>query len=548
MQKLTYDAPYSNFSTVLFYKMDTYNFLITELKQIPGLANNFDQILAPFKGSFEDDKKRFFGIPSDEQLIFFRTHYCDSYLAITDKGIYTRDLAKLFGITINDWRYYIPFKDITAVKYSESEDGYFFYGNSLPKEFISRSDFFSKGIDSIYRFEFATILTKAAKSALGFEEYIMQGLELMKNDKEQEAICLFDKAIENLSQNEDQALNLGYALLFKARCLMVLEKCQEARDILIIAKDICNKSSDDEKYELLSVLCANLAHLTSNKIDAHKYLCQSYATTPDSDRKKTVITLLNDLHNSDDFIWFFNSNQNLSERKVVMVLSDDSIPLPTTSLICLERKVVKSLELEFPIGHPVDGLLYFAHPTRTKYYIPAMEYEDAVFIEKVNEYCYLLQCLGAKEIKVHKIEGKSYEEMISSNVGGKVGLGHKTMGLNGNLDWSDTSSLKSDHAYKFSRLMTFNPKGNPFVPNDLNWLSIEPRWNRLITNRLNGSLSHYTEEISTSDNRILTEADEIALKAEVKTLVTKFRGQVYIKDHTFSSSKKNTTWRIEVDF
>ncbi len=149
---------------------------------------------------------------------------------------------------------------------------------------------------------------------------------------------------------------------------------------------------------------------------------------------------------------------------------------------------------------------------------------------------------------MHQIAGESYEEMISSNAGGKVGIGNKTIGLNGQLDWSDTSSLKSDHDSKFSRLMEFTPTGKPFVPKDLNWLSIEPRWNRLISNRLNGSLSHYTEEISTSDNRILTESDEIAIQAEVKTLATKFKGQVYIKDHTYSSSKKNTTWRIEVDF
>lgn len=532
--------------------MGIYNQILDNLRQIPSLANNYDQVLAPFKGSFEDDKKRFFGIPSEERLIYFRTHYPDCYLAITDKGIYTRDLGRFFGITLKVCSSHIPFQDISKVQYSESDDGYYFYGNSLETTFICRSDFFSKGIKLKYRFDFADILTKASNSINSYVEYAEQGISLMKDGEEheamamfEEAIAMFDKALDNIPNGDVYSDDLGYILLRKSRCLMMLEKYQEARDVLIIAKDMCSKSCDDD---LLSLICANLALVTTNKIQAHNYLCQAYTTAPDPESKKTLITLINDLHDSEDFSNMFTSDNNLPERKVIMVMSDDSIPIQSSSILCLERRVIKSLKLEFPIGHPVEGLLYLAPPSRNKYYIPAMEYEDAVFIDKVNEYCYLLQCLGAKEIKVYKIAGKSLEEMASSNVTGGIALGHKMVGLNGNFDCNSNNSMSYDNSYKFSRKMTFNPVGKPFVPKDLNWLSIEPRWSRLITNRMNGSLFQYTEEISTSDNNILSETDEFTINAEIKTLITKFKGQVYIKDNTLTKSKELTTWRIEVIF
>ena len=77
----------------------------------------------------------------------------------------------------------------------------------------------------------------------------------------------------------------------------------------------------------------------------------------------------------------------------------------------------------FPLGHPQPGL-YVAHPILTDRYYPIERYEEMLFMEKVHEFCWLVQCLGATEVSFHSNKGLSVSEcMVSSmNTNGEMDM------------------------------------------------------------------------------------------------------------------------------
>ena len=66
--------------------------------------------------------------------------------------------------------------------------------------------------------------------------------------------------------------------------------------------------------------------------------------------------------------------------------------------------------LQFPMGHPVANELYIGHPYNNSLYVPFSESEDIFFLDKIHELVYLLECLGAEEISITSVKGKSISE------------------------------------------------------------------------------------------------------------------------------------------
>ena len=529
--------------------MDTFYVLLNGLKKIPNIDNGWDRLLYPFNGSFEQDQKRFLGIPADEKVVYVRIIEADKTipcsLAITDRGIYYRFINKFFMFTTADDTWSVKFEDVDEVQYSEREDSFIFSnGASIKRHNIA------KKMERQYYFEFAKILTEVANNVLGKFDFFDNGMKLYGDEKYEDALLEFDKAQKNASQDPTykDSDDRAHFLFMKGVCYLNLEQDKEAKEHLLLAKDIVSKSSDNEVQELYSSINFYLAFCSDNRIESHKLLVEAYYKAIDDDKKIEIISNLRELHKAESFKNKFNSADSLSERKVILVQKDNSIPVPGQNLLCLERKVLNALGTSFPIGHPVEGNIYMAHPTRINYYIPQEQYEESLFIERVHEYCYLLRCLGAKEIIIRNIVGKSIEEIKSSANDASVFFQRKIVGVDVNGEYKNKQETTSFNSYEFNSHMVFVPSCQPFVPNDLNWLAIEPKWKRLIENRLEGFLSTYIEEISTSDNCLLSENEETNLAMEIKLLLANFKGQINCQNLYSSSTKKATKWRIEVKF
>ena len=135
--------------------------------------------------------------------------------------------------------------------------------------------------------------------------------------------------------------------------------------------------------------------------------------------------------------------------------------------------------VDFPIGHPKIGTLYIAHPYRKGLYLPYDEANNAFFLEKVHELCYLAQCLGATEINITSIKGQSLSDMKSSsvNVNGEINV-KVTSGSVGVTD-----ERKEDYKHFYNKNVglrqSFNPTARPYIPEGLIWYDHMPNWKQL---------------------------------------------------------------------
>lgn len=215
-----------------------------------------------------------------------------------------------------------------------------------------------------------------------------------------------------------------------------------------------------------------------------------------------------------------------------MVDEEGNIPL-----VCTVKDYPYSIHL--PIGHPKSNTLYFAHPVKPDVYLPFETAYDVLFIEKVKEFCYLCQCLGATEIKFKMTKGSNSSSQ--SNIMNKLGLevGVKGVGVDGsfdeNIDKKSASTAKRAHEITYS----YEPMRYPYVPDDLVWLKNNEDWNNLVRQRMNGgNMLSYTEYISSYDSSNTSTSHNLQLKASFSNLICKV-------DASFERNVEQTFSNIE---
>ncbi|MGN1242540.1 MAG: hypothetical protein ACI4T7_08695, partial [Alloprevotella sp.] len=56
--------------------------------------------------------------------------------------------------------------------------------------------------------------------------------------------------------------------------------------------------------------------------------------------------------------------------------------------------------LVLPVGHPIPYEVYVGHPLDKNVYFPISSYQVELLKDKIHEFCYLVQCLGATELTI----------------------------------------------------------------------------------------------------------------------------------------------------
>ena len=137
--------------------------------------------------------------------------------------------------------------------------------------------------------------------------------------------------------------------------------------------------------------------------------------------------------------------------------------------------------IKMPTGHPIKNTLYIGHPCIPNRYIPFDEYEATLMSEKLDEFCWLCQNLGAKEI--HLVNENSLEEFCSRNSSSYTGgsVGYSGFGASGSYGSSSSSSRYNSSFFRCKINQTFaNPVTTPRIPNDLIWFEHEDSWKNLV--------------------------------------------------------------------
>ena len=204
--------------------------------------------------------------------------------------------------------------------------------------------------------------------------------------------------------------------------------------------------------------------------------------------------------------------------------------------------------IKFPVGHPVAGTIYIGNPFVPNMYIPYDGYEFEFFLSKVNEYCRLLQCLGATEITIKTIKGRSASDSKEqiSNINGSVGV--KVFSASG--EKNETQNYHNDRTASagIEYYQRFNPNIKPFVPEGLIWYKEQSDWQSQVQQRLMGNMLEFSQRISTKETTFVSSSEVLDIKAQAEFLWSKANINYNEKSKTEFKSSEETEWIVSVKF
>jgi hypothetical protein len=186
----------------------------------------------------------------------------------------------------------------------------------------------------------------------------------------------------------------------------------------------------------------------------------------------------------------------------------------------------EATELQFPLGHPRFRILYVGHPAVPTSYIPMADFHRFLFEHKVAEAFALLAALGAEELEIERISGKSTLAGISASLPVPI------EGVSGGLDIQATTKGSNQILFQ-ARL---DPKGEPRKPDDLVWYPHEPLWQSITNMRLEHSLNSFALDVRYEDDFGVN----AGLKLQALQVGLEIGGK--FEDH------QSTVWRMKGSF
>lgn len=309
------------------------------------------------------------------------------------------------------------------------------------------------------------------------------------------------------------------------------------------------KDEDDRYFKSESLIKLSIIEFQLDRFEQSRYyLIQGLDGYEENDREE-LFGKLSDLEEELKEKWDnFIKEVAYKERKFIMPIKDANLAGCVSKDIFVFRQSNIPSCIKFPTGHPVANQLYIGHPFNSSLYVPYEESEELFFLDKVHEFRYLLECLGAEEISITSIKGKDVSEFRDSNnryaVDGEIK--RFSAGVEVNTQYKNQND-SSSHSHR-SMIVKLDPLQKPFLPDGLIWYNEMPQWQRLVQSRLHGNLLEYSEFVSTAETKFTSSSEMTDIKASAKFLWAKAHAEV---DECFEKQFKESTetqWKVEVKF
>lgn len=487
-------------------------------------------------------------IPVEEEIIYKRdTSFWSSHnqgIVVTDVSIYVHsDNEQPSDFFYFDWSI------VASVSYKD-EVFYFYDSSNELLATLGAGMFFKGSFNDIQKTRLASFLTQAAALVSQPENACDKILNLEDNEKYDDAL----QALSELSADElkDPWVNLVYGRV-ATRKLMTLDGPDEnlfnlIKDKLNKALELVNDEGRQRMYWYASYWQGYNAFLNGQHYIARNHFIDSLETDGE-DMKKDAMQMLDLCEDNLKEIWDnYLTTYQYNERKYVMPVRDYQIAGCTATGIDIFRLSNIPSCMRFPLGHPVANELYIGHPYKPELYVPYKGHEDVFFIDKIHELSYILQCLGAEEISITAVKGKTVNEIekTSSSLGGNADL--VIFEASGQVNSNDEHLQSSQSNVERTLIQKFDPLKKPYVPEGLIWYPEQPKWQRLVESRLNGNMLEYSEYVSTFDTSFTSSSEADDIKASVQYLWNKLDANASSKVEKEFEQKIETQWRIDVKF
>lgn len=234
------------------------------------------------------------------------------------------------------------------------------------------------------------------------------------------------------------------------------------------------------------------------------------------------------------------------ERKVITMTSTDKL-FKTENLTLLQMNMLPA-NVKFPITHPKKDHTYICHPWDSSIYLPIEDYDMELLNDRVNEYCYIMQCLGATHIQIKNRKGESLSEHRNKNANYKANAGYKGIGVRGDYAEDIKNGEESQNRFSFAKEQSFNPTKKPFIPENLLWFPHEVAWQRLAKQRLDGAILQHSEMVSSSQNKVLSHSEMRDINADLNILFVELGGGRKTEEDYTISMNEEVEWEISVKF
>lgn len=366
-------------------------------------------------------------------------------------------------------------------------------------------------IEKAYREGFGTILMGES------DYYCTKIIALTGLQRREEANRLFEQFKEYMERTDDEDRQISLGAFLKARSLIyALDKqyylaAQDSEQVVAIEKE-------KERPEIVE------RYRDKQKENYQNFLTH-FTEIPIKDRNIITIAKTDRLFKSDH----------------LTLLNYDNLP-----------------KVHFPMSHPKINHSYIVHPYKTDSYLPIENYDYELLNDRLNEFFYFLQCLGATSISYEVVEDESsqqaartqqtnsqnnrnsnYNERSNNSqhggsVGGSYGLvsaeiGGSSSAAHSGSDYGEGGSLQEQsleevmnsslrNFLKMGRNQTFDPLQKPYIPNDLIWYPNEYTWQRIAQQRLNGNMLSHSETLSSSQSETLSVSEIASINEELDNL------------------------------
>ena len=466
---------------------------------------------------------------SREDVIgFFITNH--SVLLLTSYAIYISE-EKSEDDIIKWW-------EITKVSY---ENEHFMFFNSEGKNFknINIRTFFPKGASMSTGVCFSEGLTSVASIA-------PNPLQLAQENKYSEATEAINYYITIDSSIE---LYVTRAFIHYDRAIKSNDDEKLLQEALIEIEKTIDHCKDHKECWELHKYKGHILELMGKTTNSRNAYMKSLAEAPE-EQKYELQNRITKLEETNTDLWDnYVLKVPYKERKYIMLVEDSKIKNCAVSGITIFNSSNVPNCINFYDNMPLNNELYIGHPYNPSVYIPYNQAEDILFQDKIQEFCYILQQLGAEEItitslkgrKVNEINNKKEELEVAANAGR---FGNASL----NIDSSTSNLMDRTSHEQYDVKYVYDPINMPEMPSETIWYQNQPKWQRLVQSRIDGNTLEYTECISSKLTFFTSSSEKEDIKAKLKVLMANIEGRNYEEEEKQLREETETIWRVSVKF
>lgn len=484
------------------------------------------------------DIKKEWNLGPKEDVIFFRSLPLSILICLRVPFVFFTNYAIYIKDILNETKDIIRWWEITKVSY---ENEHFMFFNSEGKIFknINVRAFLPKEISISTGVDFSEGLTSVASIA-------PNPLQLAQENKYSEAIEAVNYYITIESSIE---LYVTRAFIYYDRAIKSNDNKNLLQEAFTEIEKTIDHCKDHKECWELHKYKGHILELMGKTTNSRNAYMKSLAEAPE-EQKYELQNRITKLEEANTDLWDnYVLKVPYKERKYIMLVEDSKIKNCAISGITIFNSSNVPNCINFYDNMPLNNELYVGHPYNPSVYIPYNQAEDILFQDKIQEFCYILQQLGAEEITITSLKGRKINETNNKKEELEVAANAGRFGnASLNIDSSTSNLMDRTSHEQYDVKYVYDPIDMPKVPSETIWYQNQPKWQRLAQSRIDGNTLEYTECISSKLIFFTSSSEKEDIKAKLKVLMANIEGRSYEEEEKQLREETETIWRVSVKF